>query len=471
MSAVTTPRERFSTYHIRLLALLGIATLYEGFDAAMLTLASVDVQATLHMKVSEWGPLYAITRAGVVASFFFLMCADRFGRRTLLLLTVSGFALASAATAFVETKAEFAFWQTLARLFLVAQYGLAVIIASEELPARLRGTGITILTAFATLGTVTMAKLSPVFLLIGDAPGNVAHDFAMHCVALGQSWLGRTSDGAHWRGMYLIGALPLLLVPVLRFGVRETQRYKEIAVTRAAASLLATIRAQFAEARRLIQPVYRPRFLIVVLLWNCVNLVIAPSVAFWSIYARKEVGMTPAQVGDVVMWSYIAGAFGHLLAGQLVDRIGRKLTCASFYFIAAFCIVGLFHAHSMPAQYFWQITTVFFFNCAIGATHVYASELFPTELRATGYGWATNLFGRFTEVGTPLLIGALIPFLGISWGITCVAIGPIIGAFLVMKYAPETKGMTLEQIQEKLGAHEDKQAEEAVRKGAPQAAG
>ena len=63
MSAVTTPRERFSTYHIRLLALLGIATLYEGFDAAMLTLASVDVQATLHMKVSEWGPLYAITRA------------------------------------------------------------------------------------------------------------------------------------------------------------------------------------------------------------------------------------------------------------------------------------------------------------------------------------------------------------------------------------------------------------------------
>ena len=45
----------------------------------------------------------------------------------------------------------------------------------------------------------------------------------------------------------------------------------------------------------------------------------------------------------------------------------------------------------------------------------------------------------------------LIPIMGISWGVTWVAIGPIIGALLVLKYAPETKGLTLEQIQEKLG--------------------
>ena len=73
--------ERFGRYHFRLLAILGIATLYEGFDASMLTLASVDVRATLNIGLDEWGTLYAITRAGMVASFFFLMCADRFGRR------------------------------------------------------------------------------------------------------------------------------------------------------------------------------------------------------------------------------------------------------------------------------------------------------------------------------------------------------------------------------------------------------
>lgn len=450
MSEAAGPKERFSSYHVVLLLLLGIATLYEGFDASMLTLASVDVRATLDIELDEWGTLYAITRAGMVASFFFLMCADRFGRRAMLVITVAGFALASLGTAFAQTKFEFTVWQTVARLFLTAQYGLAIIIAGEELPAQLRGTGITILTAFATVGTVAMAKTSPFFLLLEGAAGNPAHDFAMECIAFGAALLGIEHDGAHWRGLYLIGALPLFLLPLLYYGVRETKRFAEVAATRERGSLFDTFRTQFADAKQLFSPRYLPRFRIVTLLWNCVHLVTAPSVAFWAIYAREEVGMTPAQVGDVVMWAYIAGAFGHLLAGQLVDRIGRKATCASFYSIAAFCIVGLFHTETTAGQYFWHITTVFFFNCAIGATHVYASELFPTELRATGYGWTTNLFGRVAEVAVPVMIGQLIPIMGISWGITWVAIGPLIGALLVMKYAPETRGLTLEQIQEKL---------------------
>ena len=45
--------------------------------------------------------------------------------------------------------------------------------------------------------------------------------------------------------------------------------------------------------------------------------------------------------------------------------------------------------------------------------------------------------------------------MGISWGVTWVAIGPIIGALLILKYAPETRGLTLEQIQQKLGADAD----------------
>src|SRR5262249_54556510 len=117
----------------------------------MLTLASVDVRATLHIGVDSCAALYALTRFRMAPCLFFLMCADRFGRRTLLLITVGGFAVASAATAFVQTKTEFVVCQTIARLFLTSQYGLAVIIAGEELPARLRGTGITILTATATV--------------------------------------------------------------------------------------------------------------------------------------------------------------------------------------------------------------------------------------------------------------------------------------------------------------------------------
>ena len=111
---------------------------------------------------------------------------------------------------------------------------------------------------------------------------------------------------------------------------------------------------------------------------------------------------------------------------------------------------------SLFGQYFWMVSTVFAFGAANTATHVYASELFPTEIRATGYAWTTNLTGRITEVITPALIGGLIVLVGISNSIAFVAIGPILGAILVMRYAPETRGLTLEEIQEKLRAAESR---------------
>jgi putative MFS transporter len=454
--AAAPPRERFTRYHLTLLALLGIATLYEGFDASMFTLASRDVMTTLDISVAEWGAYYTITRFGVLGSFFFLMAADRFGRKPLLLTSVIGFALATGATSFVTTKAEFVAWQTLARLFLTAQYGLAIIMASEELPAALRARGITVLTSLAAVGTVVMANVQPWFLLIdepGKPPpaGNLAHDWSLDLVAQVAGALGLPFDGAHWRGLYLVGAFALVLAPLLALGVRETARYREIADGRGTGSFASVVSAQIREAAQLLSPRYRRRFSIVAVLWNCVYLVISPSVAFWAIYARDEVGMTPAQVGSVVSLAYVCGAFGHLVSGQLVDRIGRKGTCAGFFALGAVAIVMLFQTRTPFGQYFWHISTVFLLNAAIGATHVYASEVFPTALRATGYGWTTNFFGRATELITPTFISALLlAGLSISTSIAVVGIGPILGALLIARFAPETRGLTLEQIQEKL---------------------
>jgi putative MFS transporter len=440
---------QLSPYLILLFVLLSTATLFDGFDSAMMTLAAPDVRASLDIDLEEWGYLFGLCRLGMIASFFFLLFADWIGRRALMMITVVGFAVATGLTALAQDKFQFAACQFFARLFLTAEYALAVIVIGEEYPARWRGRAIAILTSLATLGVVFIAKVQPYVLLDEGAPGNWLHDAGQ----IGVTWLhamfGMESDGEGWRVLYFLGVAPLVLILALRFLMRETRRFEAIKASARERTPVGW-RQHLRNARIPWQPRYRQRTAIVALLWNCVHLVTAPAIAFWVIYAREELGFSPHLIGDILFWGYLAGATGHFVAGWMIDRVGRKWTCAGFYILASFAIVGLFQTETMFGQYAWHIATVFCFLAAGTATHVYASELFPTEIRATGYGWTTNLFGRLTEVITPLLVGAFVVTLGISWSVTIVAFGPIIGALIVLRYAPETRGMTLEEIDERL---------------------
>ncbi|HYD48116.1 MAG TPA: MFS transporter [Terriglobales bacterium] len=434
-------------YLILLFLLLSTATLFDGFDAAIMSLAAPDIRASLDIPVGQWGYIFGICRLGMVASFLFLLYADSFGRRTATMLTVVGFTLFTGLTALATDKWQFTLFQFLARIFLTAEYALAVIMVSEEFPARLRGRAIAVLTSLATLGVVLIAKLQPYILVQGGQPGNWLHASGSALVAAVQSALGLEVDHANWRVLYLFGVAPLVLVFVLRFGMRETRRFEALSIDRPRR----TWSEHWQNARRPWQKRYRRRTLIVTILWNCVHLVTAPAIGFWVIYAREKLLFDPFLIGDIVFWAYLCGIGGHFLAGVAIDRIGRKPTCAIFYVLASFAIMGLFQSTSVAGQYFWQITTVFCFLAAGTATHVYASELFPTEIRATGYGWTTNLFGRIMEVATPLLVGTFVESLGISWSVTLLAFGPIVGAVVVMLYAPETRGLTLEEIETELG--------------------
>jgi putative MFS transporter len=172
------------------------------------------------------------------------------------------------------------------------------------------------------------------------------------------------------------------------------------------------------------------------------------------IYAREDLALSPYQVGQILFFGYAGGFAGSFLAGFLVDWIGRKRTCAAFYVAASVAIFMLFQTRTLAEQYVWMFLTVSSFGAANSATNIYSSELFPTAIRATGYGWTTNLFGRLTEVLVPLGIGIFIGTLGISWSVAVFAFGPVLGAVVVLLYAPETKGMTLEEIQDALAEPE-----------------
>lgn len=427
-AAPLTPPQSASTHDVEagemrpylwaLLAMLASATFFDGFDAAILATVAPFVQQQYGLDDRAWGLVVGIARVGAVISFFVLVFADRYGRRLLITLTILGYALFTGLTALSTTIESFTVYQLLARIFLAAEFALSLIIIGEEYPTRWRGFGIALLSGVAALGTIVA------FLAAG--------------------WVLAHYD---WRTMYAIGLIPLALIFFFRLGMRETRRFEEVYRARGGRQSWSDM---WTHMRVPFLPEYRARTLLVTLIWNCNHLVTSPATTFWTIHAARNLGYSAAQYGSVVAVGYLAGfVLGAPLAGWLLNRLGRRLTCAGFYVSAAVAIFLLFWVEDrrLWLQMSLMSVTVVSFLGANSATNTYATELFPTAIRATGYSWTTNLFGRVMEFATPALIGVLAIEIGIPGAVGLMAIGPVLGAVVVLLYAPETRGKTLEEIE------------------------
>jgi MFS family permease len=131
----------------------------------------------------------------------------------------------------------------------------------------------------------------------------------------------------------------------------------------------------------------------------------------------------------------------------MLDRVGRKATISLTYILGAVSIFALFQTDTHAAMLTSMVITVVAFQAARTATATYSAELFPTEIRATSYSMTVNLLGAIASLATPFTIGALSRSMGgLGNAVAVVSIGPVIGAAIVMMFAPETRGATLEEL-------------------------
>jgi MFS transporter, putative metabolite:H+ symporter len=414
------PMFREGRYLWILLALLMSATVFEGYDVTIFHLCTPDIARSFHLNDRAIGLMASIVRFGGMLAFLVVMLSDRIGRKPVVSATVLFYTLFTLFTALSRGLWSFTIFQSCAQIFLSAEFAVAIIMISEEFPDSSRGRGVAMLHAVGLVGVVAGGLL-----------------------------YGYVADSRFgWRGMYFIGILPLLLIALLRRGIRETLRFEALRNLRSTLPAIAPGAA--AAMRQAFEPFrgpYRGRLLLVALLWNCVGLVGAPAVTFFSLYAKRDHHWTSAQVGFAVVLSYVLGGFGIVFAGWMLDRVGRKLTTALSYIIGAVSILVLFQSSTHGTMLTAMVITVCAFQAARSATATYSAELFPTEIRATSYSMTVQLLGQITSLLTPFLIGAMSKSLGgLGNAVAVVSIGPVIGALLVWLYAPETRGMRLEDL-------------------------
>ncbi|MGH7917361.1 MAG: MFS transporter [Candidatus Binataceae bacterium] len=403
-----------------LLAMLMSATVFEGYDITIFHLCTPDIARSFHLDDASIGAIAATVRFGGILSFFIVTLADRYGRKPIMSVTVLCYAFFTLLTALSSGMGTFTLFQSCSQIFLAAEFGVAITVISEEFPDAMRGRAISVMHMVAFIGVACAG------LLYG--------------VVANSSW--------GWRGMYFLGIIPLVLVALLRRGMRETARFSESERTR---KVLGRARAPLLEPlRRCVEPSagpYRSRLILVALLCNCIGVVGGPTISFFSLYAKRDHSWTSSQVGDAIVIAYLLGMCGTLLCGYLMDNIGRRATASMFFVGAGIAMVALFHSNSHQAILTGIMATMFTYQGARTATSALSAELFPTTARATGYSLTVQVFGQLGWMLAPLAAGLLSDYMGsLGNAAALFGVGPLIGAGLIMAYAPETKGRKLEEL-------------------------
>lgn len=382
---------------------------FDGYDLFAISQTLPELRAAFHLTPVEASHLLAVANLGTVAAYLLVRLADRWGRRALLLVCLVGYSGASLLSALAPGAGVFLIGQLTVRLFLVSALATAVLYATEEYPAERRGRVIGLVQACYSFGGIACAVLTPRLLATSLA----------------------------WRAVYLLGATSILLICFARRGLRETASF---------------LRARADHARtappllpQLPRPPHRNRMLQLAAIWILTYLCNQSTTVFWKEYAQAERGLSNQRIGLFVASAAVAAVPLIVLAGRLIDRIGRRRSAALIYSVTA---VGAFAAYSpipeglLPVALLLLITGA---TASVALLSAWTAESFPTGQRGDSFAWSSSLLGRLGFVLSPLLVAELVPLLGWGRSLALSACFPIASLVLIRLWLPEPAGQQLEE--------------------------
>jgi len=390
-----------STTRFRWLALgLCAATMFtEGYDAQFMGSVVPAISKQWGMAPGSLWPALSAGLVGLmVGAFCIAPLADNFGRRRLVIYSVLAFGLLTIASVNSQSLTEMVIFRFLTGLGLGGAMANTIALTAEFSPPEKRASAVAIMFCSFSLGAGfggwVSAELIPAF---------------------------------GWESVFLFcGAMAVLLLPLLILYMPESLPRKDDA------RLSIPFGKLFSDGRSRIT----------ILLWiiffaNLMELYILTSWLPTTINAQG-VDLYWAQIATaLVQVGGIAGAFA---LAPLVDRYGPNLVLASAFGTAALSIVVLGLAGTSVA-----VTLIAAFGCGIGTVGAQncnngiAAKFYPTEIRATGVGWALAV-GRIGSILGPAVGGILLSSGLDIQNIFLVAIVPPLvaaGAYLAMGKAPE----------------------------------
>jgi putative MFS transporter len=420
----------FGRFQKRLLGVCGITWAADGAEVLLLGFALPSLIGEFGITTTQGGLTVTATFAGMlVGAWFWGTISDYIGRRMGFQVTVLIFAVFGLLSAFAPS------WEWLLVLRFVTGFGLGGALPldfslyAEFLPTENRGRNLVLLESFWALGTI---------------------------LAAGLAWILVPSFG--WRPLLATSALAAVLVLWIRRSIPESPRYLAISgKTDEAREILAGIarengrpapegelitgeRQSGSTVARLWKPGLKRTTLMLWIAWFCISLAYY-GIFTWLPQAFVAQGFSSLQTYQNTFLLALAQVPGFFSAAYLIERLGRRNTLG-LYLIASGVFTFLFATVTGFGGLLASAMLMSFFALgAWGSLYAWTPELYPTEIRTTGMGWASGM-ARVAGVITPTLGGILFGYALVS-ALSTWAAAFVIGGIAVFLLGVETKSRAL----------------------------
>jgi MFS family permease len=338
--------------------------------------------------------------------------ADRIGRVRTLQLTILWFSVFSLICAVAQDFNQLLIARALLGLGFGGEWAAGAVLMGEAIRAQYRGRAV---------GSV-------------QSGWAIGWGLAVLAQAILFSYLPAESA---WRWMFVIGALPALLVFYLRRYVEEPQIAAETRARQKAKGDGPAIWEIFSG------PILKTTILASLAVTGCQG-------GYYAITAWLPRFLTTERHLSIVgstgyLATLIIGSFiGYLVGAWLADRIGRRLLFLTFS-IGAIAVVIAYTQLPLSNESLWLLgfPLGFFASGYFSGMGAFLTELYPTRLRGSGQGFCYN-FGRGVGALFPALVGYLSTTMTLANAIAIFAVAAY-GLFFLAAFAlPETRGRILQ---------------------------
>lgn len=435
-------------WHTKARVVMGTATFFDAFDALSLAFVLPVLIGLWHITPGQVGLLIAAGYLGqVVGALFFGWLAERIGRVPSAGITIGLMSVMSIVCAFTGSLHMLFLARFVQGVGVGGEVPVAATYINELSQTHGRGRFFMLYEMIFPIGLLGAAQIGAFVVprygwecmfLVGGLPGLIITWFVC-----------RLPESPRWliaRGRYDEAEKIVASVEAKSPG-RHIDPADSSAIEQRVAAITSNLQKQRKSSwKELFSPLYRPRTLIVWVLWASAYF-IANGINNWLPSLYKTVYHLPLQEAlRMASMSNVLSTCAVICCALVIDRLGRRRWAIGSFCVAGILLVTLVVIGTDSATNVMILASGAY--AVMGTTtvmlYLYTSEIYPTRMRAIGTGLATSWL-RAASAAAPAMVGLVLAKQGIAMvflvfaGVTIVG---LVGSWRMI----ETSNRSLEEI-------------------------